>query len=107
MRVKVGQWARWNFGLIAQFGYVAIPYENAKIISVANTPQGLVQVGDLYKNRGRYYFINDKEDLIDFKKLFVYKNKPKRAQYQKLEEILTKDLEGNYIKQWEADNESK
>jgi hypothetical protein len=122
MKIKVGQWVREDnkyFGRIIKFtGEYSGMYRTKKYdmeqqflldykhnlrvneycnIKVADTPQELIQVGDLIKTtllNGHIFEIDSDYWLTDCLKNNVLKT---------ITAIYTKDEQGNYIKQWEKE----
>ena len=115
MNVKAGQWVRTNendfFEMVLYLGtlhahndkYVtSIPIGALDIIKVANTPQELIEVGDLVEliyphNNKKYIAIVD--EISD---RFVNTSNGS-VRYNKIIKILTPNSNGGYDLQWEAE----
>ena len=118
MQIKVGQWVRTDY-LFEQmtasdswehiFGYEldddnSITLSNEEVeqynVTVADTPQELVQVGDLVEfEDGDRMFVDRFDGLVithSFNKMAFVRV------INRVTAIYTKDSEGNYIKQWEV-----
>jgi hypothetical protein len=112
MEVKVGQWVRTDLGNIIQPSKIEIDksiwecndrlfYDTltCTIIKIANTPQELIEVGDLVSCSG-YYVLPRVIDEGDCEQLLSKYWQPF------ITKILTPNSNGSvYTQQWEADNE--
>ena len=112
MNIKAGQWVRTNendfFEMVLYLGtlhahndkYVtSIPIGALDIIKVANTPQELIEVGDLVSLSKLYWSVGEPK-LLEVDKLLLDVIGIKLSIVTK---ILTPNSNGGYDLQWEAE----
>jgi len=99
MKIKEGKWYRTSNGSIL-LAKTNIDDNNQlfKIIAVADTPQELVQIGDLVLLDANIYPIPIIGIREDQKR--IYLSDKDNATYSEITEIFTPNSNGDYIRQW-------
>ena len=108
MKIKVGQWVRLNNSQLEYVDYLVNDMNNhyyvlytSTISKVADTPQELIEVGDLV--------FSSNEVVMEVKKtssiLFYSTGYTVGFRKDKIIKILTPNSKGGYDLQWEANNE--